>query len=337
MKKDLTFEQEKRAELLYVLFNGLYICVCIVYCLNFLASVARDSLSFGGFAYNLCSSLFGAVAIIAPFSVYFLRQQKPIKTLFGNKKVSPFFYVFGTFSLTGVSILMLKLSDYLINPLGNAGFIVHETLPSVASNGENVASVIICSLITALAYEFAFRGVITDKLSHANIAAAIIIPTFCEVCLTGSIRYMPYALFSGIILSWLYLKSGSIAVTVTASFIRNIAVYDIYFLSKTINNYIIIASAFVFIASALILIMKFGIKAEMPSPADDDEAYMKMNGKEALKGTLKSFAFWVVLFGAIFAILFFYLSNPNIQQPNNNINFDIGGTNGIIGNSSQQD
>jgi len=36
VKKLLTFEEEKRKEFLYVLFNAVFVCACIVFVLNFL-------------------------------------------------------------------------------------------------------------------------------------------------------------------------------------------------------------------------------------------------------------------------------------------------------------
>ena len=43
MEKNITFEEEKRKEFLYVLFNALFVCTCIVFVLNFLSGALADT------------------------------------------------------------------------------------------------------------------------------------------------------------------------------------------------------------------------------------------------------------------------------------------------------
>ena len=129
---------------------------------------------------------------------------------------------------------------------------------------------------------------------------------------------MPYVFVSSVVLSWVYMKTASVYVTFTAAFVRDLLMYVYFIYGEQLSAYIpviCIAGLAAAVISVAILVLRYGLKTVYPAPRDDDDEYLRLSAKESVSGLLKSFAFWIFVFGSFFTILFFYLSNPTIVGP----------------------
>lgn len=325
MKKNLTFEEEKRKEFLYVLFNAFFVCACIVFVLNFLSEALADNVyaKLSPYGSDLADNIFRAVllaaSLVVPFIIYSKRSDISLKNIFIPKKNSPLFYVFGTLATVGISFPVLILTKNLISMLGQFGYITHDYLPyDFESLSLNIISMIVLSFLSAACNEIVFRGMITERFRRANTGLALILPALIAVGFSGSLIKMPYVFISSIVLSWLYMKTSSFYVTFTAAFVRDLLMYVYFLYGEQLEVYfpiICIVCLAAAVISAVILIVRYGIRTVYPAPRDDDDEYLRLSAKESASGLLKSFAFWIFVFGTFFTILFFYLSNPTVVGP----------------------
>jgi hypothetical protein len=114
------------------------------------------------------------------------------------------------------------------------------------------------------------------------------------------------------------MKTASVYVTFTAAFVRDLLMYVYFIYGEQLSAYIpviCIAGLAAAVISVAILVLRYGLKTVYPAPRDDDDEYLRLSAKESVSGLLKSFAFWIFVFGSFFTILFFYLSNPTIVGP----------------------
>ena len=155
-------------------------------------------------------------------------------------------------------------------------------------------------------------------IAYIEAGLGLLLAAVIAMGFSGSLVKMPYILISGIILSWLYMKTSSLYVTFIAALVRDLAMYSLYLYGESLAPYmtvICIACLAVAVISGVILVLRYGIRTVYPAPRDDDDEYLRLSAKESVKGLFTSFAFWIFFFGSIFTILFFYLSNPTIVGP----------------------
>ena len=325
MKKNITFEEEKRKEFLYVLFNALFVCTCIVFVLNFLSEALADTvyakMSPGNneLFHNIFRELLLSASLIVPFIIYSKRSDISVKNIFVPKAKSPLFYIFGTLATVGVSFPLFILTKNLVSGLGKFGYVTHDYTPYVFDTvALNVVSIIVLSVLSAASNEIVLRGMITERFRRANTGLALLLPALIAMGFSGSLIKMPYVFVSGVVLSWLYMKTASVYVTFAAALIRDILMYVYFLYGEQISTYVpyvCIVGAAVAVISGVILVLRYGLKTVYPAPRDDDDEYLRLSAKESASGLFSSFAFWIFVFGSFFTIWFFYLSNPTIVGP----------------------
>lgn len=324
MDKIVTFEEEKRKEFLYVLFNAVFVTTCVVFILNFFFGFicsniyAGDSL-FKDSVDNILRSFFSAVAISAAFVFYGVHSDVSLKSVFTPKKTSVLWFVAGAVTAAGISFFFALISEKAVGLLGNFGYIMNEYTPYILENpAENIANMIVVCLFSAFSSELVFRGILTERFRRANTGVALILPAMIAASMTGSLAKMPYVFFLSIFLSWIYMKSSSVYATLFCAFITDVSLYLFHIYRSALAPYeplfvfggLVAAAAF-----GALLIIKFGIRTVYPAPRDDDDEYLRISAKESVLGILKAFSFWIFVLAVIFTVLFFYLSNPTVEMP----------------------
>ena len=324
MKQNLTFEEEKRREFIYVLFNAVFVCVCIVFVLNFLVGalcgkIYSDSPVHNDLLDNLLRSFLLAAVLVAPFVFYASRSDISLKNVLKPRKLNTFWMIFGTIAVTGSSVFIVLLTEKAVSFLGSFGYVINEYTPYVfGKSSDDIISLVFLSLFSSLSCELVFRGILTERFRRANTGLALIIPALIASGLTGSLVRMPYVFVSGLLLSWIYMKTSSVYTVFFVSFIRDMSLYTIFLFKDELSDNMLICVLVGLIASAagfVPLVVRYGIRTVYPAPRDDDDEYMRMSGREAVSGVLKAFSFWIFIFGIVFTIYFFYLSNPTVELP----------------------
>lgn len=324
MDKIITFEEEKRKEFLYVLFNAVFVTACVVFILNFFfgficnSIYAGDSLSKNSVD-NILRSFFSAAAISAAFVFYGAHSDVSLKSVFTPKKTSVLWFIAGAAATVGMSFFFALISEKAVGLLGNFGYIMNEYAPYILETpAENIANMFIICIFSAFSSELVFRGILTERFRRANTGIALVLPAMVAASMTGSLAKMPYVFFSSIFLSWIYMKSSSVYATLFCAFITNASLYLFHVYRAALSPYELLfmfGGLVVAAASVALLLIKFGARTVYPAPRDDDDEYLRISAKESVTGVLKAFSFWIFILAVIFTIFFFYLSNPTVEMP----------------------
>ncbi len=328
-EKLVTFEEEKRNEHLYLLFNSVFVCATLI-CF-FEPIFGAIMLLFGGLEDGtlkwiietvlrpLCSS----AAALCPFFVYNIRMQKSFRRSLKpeKNKVSPMFYVLGIISVAAIVPFFVYAGESFCKMLEADGYVINEVLPDFGQGTvANIFYIIYTSAVTAFLLDLAFRGVVAEKLSHAHVIPALLVPAFIAAVQTVSLLKVPYAFASAVVIGWGYLKTHSLWLSISMTFAANAVFYVTQLIKQTNAEFyganilmISIAGLIIGVAAFAVLASKQGLKLVRPEPSDSEEEYDKINGKQAVVGLLKSFGFWIMIFVFLFRIFFTYLELPTFQ------------------------
>ena len=335
MKKNLTFEEEKRAETLYVLFNGLLIAAVLLvitrFLLNSAVSLFVTPFFDGDDKKQAVKAFFDpvmtAIAFFIPFFIYNLRAgEEKLRKLFRKpeKNIAPItlFSALGTALLAfAVPTTMFFVTDAMITD----GYVITENLPYYGDSTVSAALLIVFySAVTGIITDIVLRGVITEKLRYANAFIACFLTSFVASSYAISFISIPTAFLCSIFICFVYMKASSIYASMLCNFILHASLNTAFYLKfeqpeifASIARFTwLFAVAAVIVIAAVVLI--FGHKITMPKARNSDEEYLKMSVGESLKGMLKSMGFWILIFVMGFQILYTYLDKPEAEEDNQN-------------------
>ena len=324
LEKIITFEEEKRKEFLYVVFNAVFVTACVVFILNFFFGFICDRIfdtggPSGEFVDNILRSVLLAFALSGPFVFYGTHSDVSLPDVLTPKKTGILWYIAGAAACVGVSFFFALVSEKTVGLLGNFGYIMNEYTPYVLDGtADNITCVIIVGLFSSFSGELVFRGILTERFRRANTGLALILPALIAACLTGSLARMPYVFVSGMLLSWIYMKSASIYATFFCAFITNVSLYAFCVFRDAVARYeliIMLCGLAVAAVCVTVLMLRYGSRTVYPAPRDDDDEYLRLSGRESVTGVFKSFSFWIFVLAAVFTVFFFYLSNPTVEMP----------------------
>lgn len=319
-EKLVTFEEEKRKEHLYLLFNSIFICASLMtvfetvfkFPLLMFSGIQNSSVKW--FITTLLNPVCSSGAALFPFLIYNIRQQTPFKDKLkaSKDKASPFWYVFGIISVICIVPVSVYVGQLFCDFLIGQGYELSEKLPDMGEGiVANVFYAIYTSAISAFLLELAFRGVVCHKLSYASTALAIILPSLISALYAYSFVKIPYLFVSGLIISWCYLKTKSLYLTMAMNFAANVSFCVTLLLRE--NTYLLplsVICAVISLVAFAVLAVKNGLKVKYPEPKNEDEKYERLTKKEAFFGPFKSFAFWIFVFIFLFQVFFTYLDKP---------------------------
>lgn len=325
-EKLVTFEEEKRKEHLYLLFNSFFICACLICVLEVVFKapfLLTDDISNDGvrwFIETLIRPWCSAMAVFIPFFIYNVRQETPFKNKLrpAINKAEPVYYILGIVSVAAAVPFFVYLGELFSNFMISKGYVIHEIYPEVGDGiAANIFYALYTAAVTSVFLELSFRGVVAEKLVKAHMALVLIVPALISSLYTHSFIKMPYLFVTSLIISWCYVKTKSLYLSMALNFTASVAFSAVCvlklnyegFYSANIQSVAVICALICFGAFALLAVLK-GIKLQYPEPKDADEAYERLTGKEAFFGLIKSFAFWIVIFMLMFQLLFSYLDKP---------------------------
>ena len=330
-EKLVTFEEEKRKEHLYLLFNSIFVCACLMpvfeavfkFPLSIFSGIQNDAISWflTTLLYPVCSS----GAVLLPFFIYNVRMQKPLRDKLKKSKgkASVLWYVFGIISVAAIVPVLVYVGQLFCDFLISRGYVLTENLPDLGDSiPANIFSTVYTSAVSAVLLELAFRGVAAEKLSYANTALAVILPALISAMYTYSFIKIPYLFVTGLIIGWCYLKTKSLYLTIAMNFAANIAFCVILLVRENTDiAYISIIGAMLSVGAFVFLAIKNGLKVKYPEPKDSEEEYERLTKKEAFFGTFKAFAFWIFVFMFFFQVFFTYLDKPMREAEDSNENY----------------
>lgn len=325
-EKLVTFEEEKRKEHLYLLYNSIFICACLICFFEPIFSILM--LPFKGIEDEnvrwvmdtLLKPLCLSAAALCPFFIYNIRMQRSFrKSLMPeNNKVPLIFYVLGILSVAAIVPFFVFLGEKFCDMLIADGYIIYESVIDFGqSSVANIFYIVYTSAVTAFLLDLAFRGVAAEKLSHAHPVAALLVPALVAAIQPVSLFKFPYVFASAVVTGWGYLKTHSLWLSISMSFAANAVFYVTQLLKQAApelyeSNLLTVSIALlvVGIAAFAVLAVKTGWKIVRPEPVDSDEEYDRLNGKQAFVGFIKAFGLWIMIFIFLFRIFFTYLDKP---------------------------
>lgn len=325
-EKLVTFEEEKRKEHLYLLFNSIFICACLMiifetvfkFSLLLFSGIKNEEVKW--FFTTLLSPLCVSGAVFFPFFIYNMRQETPLKGKLKNSrgKASPFVYVCGIISVAAIVPILIHLGNLFCDFLVSRGYKINEAVTDMGSSlPANIFFVLYTSAVSAILVELALRGVVAEKLAYANTALAIILPALISAMNTYSLFKIPYLFVTGLIISFFFLKTKSLYLAVVMNFAANV-VYDSVLLLRENSDLLTVSliSLLVAVVAFVVFANVKGFKIKYPEAKNSDEEYERLTKKEAFWGTFKSFAFWIFMFIFLFRLFLTYLDKP-MPDPTN--------------------
>lgn len=333
-EKLVTFEEEKREEHLYVLFNGIFVCACLICVFEAIFNIPfllTDSIGHARLKWiiemmlrPLCSSL----AVFFPFFIYNVRQGKPLKEKLGRQYNSAhyLYYIAGAVVVFFAVPFFVYLGDLFSSHLIGNGYVINEIYPDVGNTVfSNIVFTVYTSAVSAFILELAFRGIICEKLSNSHSILAIVIPSLISSLYTYSFIRIPYLFVTGLFISWCYLKTRSLYLSMFLNFISNVSFNMLCILKLhhselyyTHIKLIAVSGIILSVAAFLSLIAICGIGVKYHEAKNEEESYERLSGKEAFSGVFKSFGFWIMLFIFVFQLFFTYLDKPTFDSENSN-------------------
>lgn len=328
-EKLVTFEEEKRSEHLYLLFNSVFVCACLICFFEpifnvpmlFVDDIVNDSVRW--FFETLLRPLCLSAAALCPFFIYNIRMHKSFRRSLKpeNNKVSAGYYVLGLIAVVAAVPFFVHMGELFCDSLISDGYIVNEVAPDFGQGAvANVFYIIYTSAVTAFLLDLAFKGVAAEKLSHAHVVPALLVPAFIAAVQTVSLLKMFYVFVAAVVVGWCYLKTHSLYLSVVLTFGANVSFYVTQLIKQSNSEWyeanillVSVVGLAVGIAAFVVLALKKGIKLERPEPSDSEEEYDRINGKQAIVGLLKSFGFWIVILIFLFRIFFTYLELPTFE------------------------
>lgn len=337
MKENMTFEQEKRNEFLYVIFNSVFVCACISmaiqyatwYFLKYKVDVLEQN-SFDTYFWLriVLTPLMKGAAFFIPFLILFIRRHKPFSTVVSPAKadLSPWYIVLGVPAAFCLGLSAAWLAQMFNGFLQARGYIIHEyMLPFGNSQVMNFCAVMIPALIESCFHEVTYRGFACDRFRGVNTVAAIVFSAMIPAMLSYSIVKFAFIFVVGLVSAYVFCKSGSILVSLPVTFV-SYGIFN-YYMYCGVCSWLFALIAFCIGAVALgALFIVRGRRVVMPAPYFSDDEYERCNGKECIKGTLKAFAFWFFIILSVFVMIFNYVSKPDFVIGNHSSVIESEGT-----------
>lgn len=257
MKNDLTFEEETRREKIRDAFTSPLVAACLIFFLQVLLGALQgrilpaDTESTAAFlARTLIPLLFSGLAAFLPFAVYNRMVEESLKPVFEKKRlqVRPGLFLAGIAAVCGLGILFRYFAMLLTSAMEDVGFVFIRNIPPT---DHPFFFILFSALIPALFFELAFRGIMLERLREWSPAAAVVLSAVVYAFSYMSLDIIPHALVCGLLLGWLYLKTGSILLSFAASAVTN-GIIAWLWLSETLSPTVAITCGIVGAAAAVI-------------------------------------------------------------------------------------
>jgi membrane protease YdiL (CAAX protease family) len=264
--------------------------------------------------------LFAGLSVFIPFFIYNKALDKSVKILFKKEhiKIPVLYYILGILAVTGIGIVIYKLSLDLTAYMKSLGFILNEEYPPIGRNiYEQLYFIIFSAVIPAFFNEITFRGIILENLKKDSYTAAILISSMIFSFNNISLEMIPHLFVTGLILGWLYLKTDSVYLTIFAHITMNAALSLIWLTKNTagdesilnIYNYAVPVAGVIGIASFILLIIIYKFPRKRTEPG--------LTAAETVKGVLTSAGLWFFIFITIFQLFLRYIDKPEKEENGN--------------------
>lgn len=311
MKKDLTFEEEVRRERISDGFTSPLVAACLICFLQVLLGALQDKIfrsvpeSEDSFLlYLLLPLLFSGISVLVPFYIYNRLIGEKITPLFKreNLSVNPLVLLCGILSVCSFGVLFRFFSMQLTGAMEASGFVFTRAVPPTYNPA---LFILFSSLIPAVFYELAFRGILAERLKFWSPAAAVILSamvySFCHL----SLDIIPHTFVCGLLLSWLYIKTNSIVLTAAANAMTNAVIAALWVFDSLSVTAAVIGGA---VGVSGLIGCWFLLKKE---PGTKKNEY---SGKEVLRAVFTSFALYVFLVITFLGLMFYHINKPDPEQ-----------------------
>lgn len=324
-KEDLTFAEETRREKVNLAFTSPLLATCFICFLYVIfrqidISIIQKFSDVPGYFYikTISSLVLTGLTFLIPFWIYNIAIGEKVRTLFKKErtKVHSAYYILGSLAVCGFGAAIQQLGNDLVGLAEARGITFIDNLPMFEENP--VFFIILSAIIPSICYEIAFRGVFIENLKKHSYAAAIIMSAVAYSLSHYSLKIMPYTLVTGLILGWLYVKSESIYITLTAQILTNGFIAWLYVARNILSPedagrlsyYVVLIGLTVGIVCVALLIALFGFTKKH----DEKEKEEVYSPKETLWGIFTSFAFYMMIGISVFFLMFYYVQPKEKEE-----------------------
>ena len=136
-------------------------------------------------------------------------------------KLSPVGIFFGIGAGLGVTVIFSKLNYFILSFTDYAEYTYNYFRPDVSRDYRAVIYFIYIAVIPAIAEELLFRKLVCGELRRYGIGVAVISSGVLFGLMHANAGQVLYASASGMILAWLFVKTGSVIYPIILHFVNN--------------------------------------------------------------------------------------------------------------------
>lgn len=227
-KKTFGLYEAALATVLFIVFN----CAALFFYRMIPASARGE----GSFVYYLATFVIEALFAVAAYVVAVSRNIDFIKGIGADKKVNGniVFYAF----LISVACLIFfgNITDVFVNFLGLCGYSSILGSLDIPNFGVYLIYVIVSCVTPAVAEEFLFRGAIASGLKEKGFKVALIGSAAIFTLMHGNPEQTIHQFIIGLIVGYIFLKTGNIWIGVLIHFVNNFMAVTISYMFSALQK-----------------------------------------------------------------------------------------------------
>lgn len=313
----MTFEEEKRHEQIKSTYSTVLIIAVFTFVIRLLGFYPLKALAEADVSDILkiaAELLLYAAAVLVPFAVYGKLNDVKFSSFFKRtKKASAGVAVSAGLLLAGLSVALRLPLDNFLSYLSENGFIFTELYPTVKNSlSGQLFYLFAVPLIISAAVEFSLRGFVTGSIEKSSKWFSVITVTALNICLFPEWSDLPMTVISAFVLSWLYMKTGSVVSVFFCSFAYRFpaALLQVLSFNADLSSYIAILAVVGTVAAAVgFLLITFKYKWALGKKAEGE-----FTKKEGLKALFGSSVLYMLIFVSLVQMFCFYVNKPETDD-----------------------
>ena len=212
-KKSFGLYEAALATVLFIAFNTFAVFLYRM--------VPAGSRGEGSFIYYFASFVIEALFAVTAYVVAVFRDVDFVKGIGADKKINGNIVFYSVLISFACLIFFGRITDIFVNFLGLCGYKSILGSLDIPNFGIYLVYVIVSCLTPAIAEEFLFRGAIASGLKERGFKAALFGSAIIFTFMHGNPEQTIHQFIIGIIVGYIFLKTGNIWIGVVVHFINN--------------------------------------------------------------------------------------------------------------------
>lgn len=227
-KKTFGLYEAALATVLFIVFN----CAALF----FYRMVPASARGEGSFVYYVASFVIEALFAVTAYVVAVFRNIDFVKGIGADKKINGNIVFYSVLISFACLIFFGNITDVFVNFLGLCGYQSILGSLNIPNFGVYLIYVIISCLTPAIAEEILFRGAIATGLKEKGFKVALIGSAIIFTFMHGNPEQTMHQFIIGLIVGYIFLKTGNIWIGIVIHFINNFTAVTISYVFSALQN-----------------------------------------------------------------------------------------------------